>query len=113
MKIQEVIIENGRCIEVPNNSISIMDFPESLRLNAAAQFIYTALSKGNNNLSMNQLSCMYRLISSLNIESYLIPVFKNKDENARFLLALELSNVLAINGINLPQEYIYSKLFAN
>ena len=47
----------------------------------------------------------------MNIDNYIKPVFQDKNEDVRFLMSLEISNLFAINGISMTQDTIYNALF--
>lgn len=111
MRVQSVVVRNGKCIEEGPTTIGIMDFPTQLRKDAALQYIYTAISE---NLSLNsrQLVDLYQMVYSIDIDPYLDFVFGDKNEDARYLLSLKISNLLNVNNIiNLTQESVYAILF--
>ena len=111
MTVETVYVQDGKCIEIPNESVSIMSFPDQLQQNAAVQYIFTAIIEGEIAFNSDMQKILYSIISSINLANYIIPVFKDKNENARYLLTLELSNLCKINGIKLDQNYLYSRLF--
>ena len=111
MKVQTVYVKNGKCIEEPEEVVTIMDFPQQLQYTAAVQFIYTAITEGSRAFTIDEMSKIYTIVTSINLANYIIPVFKEKNENARYLLSLELMNLFNINGIQIDQQYLYSRLF--
>lgn len=107
-----MIVKDGKCIEETPAVVSVIDFPQQLQRTAAIQFIYTVLVNATNvTFTLDQMNRIYQILCNMNIDNYIKPVFQDKNDDVRFLMSLEISNLFAINGINMTQDTIYNALF--
>ena len=112
MRVQSVVVKDGRCIEEAPAVVSVIDFPQQLQRTAAIQFIYTVLTNCSSvTFTLDQMNRIYQILCNMNIDNYIKPVFQDKNEDVRFLMSLEISNLFAINGISMTQDTIYNALF--
>ena len=66
MRVQSVVVKDGRCIEESPAAVSVTDFPQQLQRTAAIQFIYTVITNCSSvTFTLDQMNIIYQILCNM------------------------------------------------